>query len=83
MTTNVKFGLFFLGGVVLGAAGAVVVGRGKLNFRPFVTDVISRGIDAKEAVVAKAETVREDMEDLVAEAKVVSEQRKTVQETAE
>lgn len=76
MNENLKYGLFFLGGVALGAVGAVAVSRGKLDLRPFATELMSRGLDAKDALLAKAETVRENMEDMVAEAHAVSEQRK-------
>ena len=60
----------------IGAVGAVAVSRGKLDLRPFATELMSRGLDAKDALLAKAETVRENMEDMVAEAHAVSEQRK-------
>lgn len=82
MNENLKYGLFFLGGVALGAVGAVAVSRGKLDLKPFATELVSRGLDVKDAIMAKAETVREDMEDLVAEAQHVSEQRKAQQEEA-
>jgi hypothetical protein len=76
MNNNLKYGLFFLGGVALGAIGAVAVSRGKLDLKPLATDLISRGLEVKDAVLAKADAVREDVEDMVAEARAVSEQRK-------
>ena len=76
MNNNLKYGLFFLGGVALGAIGAVAVSRGKLDLKPLATDLISRGLEMKDAVLAKADAVREDVEDMVAEARAVSEQRK-------
>ncbi len=82
MNDNMKYGLFFLGGVALGAIGAVAVSRGKLDFKPFATELMSRGLDAKDALLAKAETVRENVEDMVAEAQAVSERRKTQSEEA-
>lgn len=82
MNENLKYGLFFLGGVALGAVGAVAVSRGKLDIKPFATELMSRGLDVKDALLAKAEAVREDMEDMVAEAHAVSEQRRAKVEEA-
>lgn len=80
MNESLKYGLFFLGGVALGAIGTVAVSRGKLDVKPFATDLLSRALDAKEAFMAKADAARENMEDLLAEARVASEQRKAPQE---
>ena len=82
MNENLKYGLFFLGGVALGAVGAVAVSRGKLDIKPFATELMSRGLDVKYALLARAEAVREDMEDMVAEAHAVSEQRRAKAEEA-
>ncbi len=79
----VKYGLFFLGGVAVGAIGAVAVSRGKLDVRPFVTDILSRGMDVRDAVMAKAATIKEDMEDMAAEAREAQEQRRTQQQECE
>lgn len=76
MNEGVKYGLFFLGGIALGALGTVAVSRGKLNLKPAAADLISRGLDVKDAVLAKVETVKENMEDLLAEAHDASERRK-------
>ena len=76
MNENLKYGLFFLGGIALGALGTVAVSRGKLDIKPLATDLLSRGLDVKDALMAKADVVRENMEDMVAEAHAVSEQRK-------
>ncbi|MBQ3892964.1 MAG: hypothetical protein ACQGQP_01290 [Desulfovibrio sp.] len=72
----VKYGLFFLGGVALGAIGAVAVSRGKLDVRPFATSLLSRGMDVRDALAAKAEALREDVEDMAAEARAQQEERK-------
>ncbi len=72
-----KYGLFFLGGVAVGALGAVIASRGKLDVKPFVTDILSRGMDIRDAVMAKAETLKEDVEDMAAEARDAQEQRKS------
>ncbi len=83
MNEGLKYGLFFLGGVALGAIGTVAVSRGKLNVKPFATDLISRALDAKETFMAKVDAARENMEDILAEARVASEQRKVPREQEE
>ena len=44
MNEGMKCGLWFLGGVTLGVLGAVAVSRGKLDFKPLATDLLSRGM---------------------------------------
>lgn len=80
MNETLKYGLFFLGGVALGALGTVAVSRGKLDVKPLAADLLSRGMDVKETLMAKADAVRENMEDMLAEARAVSEQRKAAQQ---
>ncbi|MGE9984989.1 hypothetical protein [Desulfovibrio sp. SGI.169] len=79
MNNGLKFGLFFLSGIALGALGAVAVSRGKLNLKPVAADLISRGIDVKDALMSKVEAFKEDMEDLAAEARQASDKRKAAQ----
>ena len=76
MNEGMKYALWFLGGVAAGALGAVAVSRGKLDFRPLATNLVSRGMDVKDALVGKLEGLKEDIEDLAAEARQASEQRK-------
>ncbi len=76
MNETFKYALFFLGGVAVGAIGAVAVSRGKLDVKPLAADLLSRGMDVKEALARKVAAVREDMEDLAAEARAAQEQRK-------
>ena len=76
MNETFKFALFFLGGVAVGAIGAVAVSRGKLDVKPLAADLLSRGMDVKEALARKVAAVKEDMEDLAAEARAAQEQRK-------
>ena len=80
MNENLKYGLFFLGGVALGALGAVAVSKGKLDIKPLATDLLSRGMDVKDAMMAKVETVKENMDDMVAEARNMAEQRREARE---
>ena len=83
MNSGIKFGLFFLGGIALGALGAVALSKGKLNLKPVAADLISRGMDVKDALRSKVEAVKEDMEDLAAEARQASEKRKAAKESQE
>ncbi|HIX40106.1 hypothetical protein [uncultured Desulfovibrio sp.] len=76
MNETFKYALFFLGGVAVGAIGAVAVSRGKLDVKPLAADLLSRGMDVKEALARKVAAVKEDMEDLAAEARAAQEQRK-------
>ena len=76
MNETFKYGLFCLGGVAVGAIGAVAVSRGKLDVKPLAADLLSRGMDVKEALARKVAAVKEDMEDLAAEARAAQEQRK-------
>lgn len=80
MNQNVKYGLFFLGGVALGALGAVVVTRGKLDVKPLATNLISGGIDLREKALAAVESVKEDIADVVAEAQVKSQEKREAAE---
>ena len=83
MNSGIKFGLFFLGGIALGALGAVALSKGKLNLKPVAADLISRGMYVKDALTRKVEAVKEDMEDLAAEARQASEKRKAAKESQE
>ncbi len=74
-----KFALTFLGGVVVGVVGASAVSR-KEGVRPLAADLISRGLDAKDVLLGKVETLKENVEDLVAEAQHSAEKRKMQKE---
>lgn len=76
MNNGLKDGLFFLGGLALGVVGTVAVTRGKLDLKPLATDLVSRGMDMKDAIMSKVEAVKEDMEDLAAEARQAADKRK-------
>ncbi len=82
MNNFLKYGLFFLGGVAVGAIGTVAVSRGKLDVKPFAAKVLSHGMDIKDALVARAEALREDVEDMAAEAHALQEERKAAQSEA-
>ena len=76
MNNGIKFGLLFIGGVALGALGAVALSRGKLDLKPVAADLLSRGMDIKDAIMGKVEAAKEDLEDLTAQARQTSEKRK-------
>lgn len=81
MNENFKYGLYFLGGLAVGALGAVAVSRGSVNMKPLATDLLSRSMDVKDCVLSKVETVKEGLEDMVAEAHQAAEQRKEQRES--
>lgn len=72
MNIGWKQALIFLGGV---AAGVVLTKKAK-DVKYVAADLLSRGMDAKDAIMAKVETMREDVQDLAAEAKNASDKRK-------
>ncbi|MCR5813412.1 MAG: DUF6110 family protein [Desulfovibrio sp.] len=76
MNDGLKYGLFLLAGVALGALGAVAVSKGKLDLRPVTADLLSRGMDVKDAILGKFEAVKEDLEDMAAAARQKSDKRK-------
>ena len=43
-----KYGLFFVGGIAVGALGMALVSRGKLNIKPLATDLLASGIDLRD-----------------------------------
>jgi hypothetical protein len=77
MNNTTKYGLIFLGGLVVGALGATAISRGNLRVKPLLSDVLAGGMELKDKVMAGVEGIREDMADVVADAQVKSEQRKT------
>ena len=83
MNNTTKYGLFFLGGVVVGALGAVAITRGKLNVKPLAADLLSTGLDLRDKVMAGVEGVKEDLADVMAEAQVKSQERKLAKEAQE
>ncbi len=83
MNETTKYGLYFLGGVVVGALGAVALTRGKLDVKPLATNILSTGMDLRDKVMAGVEGVKEDLADVMAEAEVKSQERKLAKEAAE
>ena len=80
MNETTKYGLFFVGGVLVGALGAVALTRGKLDVKPLATDLLSSGIDLKDTLMAGVDGVREDLADVMAEAEVKAQERRAAKE---
>ena len=77
MNAYVKYGLIGLGGAVLGAIGTLAIVKNKETLKPLATALVSRGLDVKDAVQRGLETAKETIDDIVAEARAKSEERKT------
>ncbi len=75
MNEGFKNLLFFLAGAAVGALGATVVSRNQESLRPVVTDLLAKGMDLKDKAGAILETAKENIEDLVAEARHAQESR--------
>ena len=75
-----KYGLFFVGGIAVGALGMALVSRGKLNIKPLATDLLASGIDLRDKALAAVDGVKEDLADVVAEAQVKQQEKKEAQE---
>ena len=81
-----KYGLIFVGGLVLGALGAAAIAKNGKKFegvKPLASSLLSAGIDAKDKVLASVEGVREDLADVLAEAQAKSQERREALEAKE
>lgn len=83
MNETTKYGLIFLGGVVVGALGACAISRGKLNIKPLAADLVSGGLELREKALGAVEGVKEDLADVVAEAQVKAQERREAAELRE
>lgn len=64
-----KRSLWFMAGGALGALAAIGIGKLSKKMRPAAVGVTKEGLAFKEWLIANYEKVKEDMEDIVAEAK--------------
>lgn len=72
MSDGTKLLLTFLGGAVAGAAGLAALNRNKLDFghmKPLMTGLMSKSMVMKDAVMSRMESMKEDLEDMAAEAR--------------
>ena len=82
MNNGLKYALIFLGGALFGGLAQAALRRSNIKLKPMAADLLSRGMDVKDAVLAKVETVKENMDDMVAEARHAAEQRREAKEEA-
>lgn len=76
MNDFLKIGLSLLAGIAIGAVGATALNRSQFEFKPVASDLMSRGMDIKDAIMGKVEAVKENAEDLIAAARQKSDARK-------
>lgn len=72
MNGGTKIFLAFLGGMATGAAGLAYLNRNRLDFaymKPIATDCIAKGINLKDQMMRKITAMKEDFEDMAAEAR--------------
>ncbi|MDE7371570.1 MAG: hypothetical protein K2N07_07505 [Desulfovibrio sp.] len=72
MSDGTKLLLTFLGGAIAGAAGLAALNRNKLDFghmKPLMTGLMSKSMVMKDAGMSRMETMKEDLEDMAAEAR--------------
>ncbi len=71
MNELMKNGLWLLAGVVIGAAGASLMARQDSPLRGAVVGTLAQGLAAKDKMLTSLERAKENVEDLMAEAKQV------------
>jgi hypothetical protein len=71
-----KYGLALGAGLAIGAVGAVLLSRGNIDLKKVCSSLLSRGLDLKDHAARLAETARENLGDIAAEAHHDQEQRK-------
>jgi hypothetical protein len=70
-----KYGLAIGGGVFLGALGVALVSGGKIDLKKCAATLLSQGLDIKEKLAEAMETVKENIDDLAAEARSMAEKK--------
>ncbi len=74
-----KLGLF-AGGMLMGSAGFKVLGS--KDAKKCYTQTTAAALRAKESVMTTANTIRENCDDILADAKDINEQRAAAEESA-
>lgn len=72
MSNGAKIFWAFAGGAVLGAAGLAYLNRNSMDFRymkPIATDLLTRGMNLKDNFMTRVTAMKEDFEDMAAEAR--------------
>jgi hypothetical protein len=70
-----KYGLAIGGGVALGAIGVMLLSKGKIDLKKCAATVLSQGFDLKEKAAEVMETVKENIDDLTAEARAMADKK--------
>nr|NJM03789.1 hypothetical protein [Desulfobacula sp.] len=76
MDAFIKGGLVLLAGIALGTAGTLIITRRDESLRDTVVGAVAQGMKAKEKVLTSLEKARENVEDLVAEARYAGKSQK-------
>lgn len=71
MNEMMRGGLLFVAGIVVGAAGASLMARQDNPIRGAVVGTLAQGLAMKDKMLTSLEKVKENAEDMVAEAKQV------------
>ncbi len=69
MNEMMRSGLWLLAGVVIGAAGASLMARQDSPLRGAVVGTLAQGLAVKDKMLTSLEKAKENVEDLMAEAK--------------
>ncbi|WP_045221245.1 DUF1490 family protein [Desulfonatronum thioautotrophicum] len=69
MNDMIRGGLLFLAGAVVGAAGASLMARQDNPLRGAVVGTLAQGLAAKDKMLTSLEKAKENVEDMVAEAR--------------
>ena len=77
-----KYGIAVGAGVALGAVGALLLSKNSAEVKKTLTTLLSHGMDIKDKASSYMENAKENMEDITAEARHASKQRKTGKESA-
>ncbi len=71
-----KCGLFLGAGIIVGAAGAILVSRNSAELRKGCARVFSHVVDLKDKAGETVATAKENLDDIMAEARHESDARK-------
>ena len=82
MGTFWKYGLALGAGVTIGAVGAMLLSKNSAEVKKTLATLLSHGVDLKDKASSFMETAKENMEDLAAEARHASDERKAEQANA-
>ena len=72
MSGGAKIFWAFIGGSIVGAAGLAYLNRNRLDFsymKPIATEYMAKGLNLKDKMMRKMTAVKEDFEDMAAEAR--------------